>query len=220
MTSSREEAKKAISCYFDCSDSRNIGKGIDGGLSRSNIRAIYKYTGQSGDRASDIVNPLLRYAAKLPEGERRQYLASLRKKIGITSVRTFIKQMDDAISKVELPPDLVLYRGVDYDKLVGDLGYALKKGVMYRDAGFMSTSYSENVACRFAVPGFFNGGDRKQRPILVITTKPGQKGSVSHHECEVILPRGITLQCIDVIDVNDRRYFIMDCISVDNGMEV
>jgi len=48
MTSPKGEAKKAITHYFDCSDSKNIGKGGNGGLTRGNIRAIYKYTGQSG----------------------------------------------------------------------------------------------------------------------------------------------------------------------------
>jgi hypothetical protein len=35
--------------------------------------------------------------------------------------------MDDAISKGELPADLILYRGVDYEKLVDDLGHSLEK---------------------------------------------------------------------------------------------
>jgi ADP-ribosyltransferase exoenzyme len=212
MTSPPGEAKKAITHHFDCSDSKNIGKGGDGGLTLGNIRAIYKYTGQSGDRASEIVNPILRYIAKLPEDERGEYLDNVRKKIGVSSIKTFIHQMDDAISKVQLPADLILYRGVDYEKLIDDLGHALEKGVMFHDAGFMSTSYTETVACRFAVPCIFFEGDIKRRPIFVITTKTGQKGAVSHNECEVILPRGITLQCIDIIDVKDRRYFIMDCL--------
>jgi hypothetical protein len=220
MKSPQGEAKKAISRYFDCSDSGNIGKGGNGGLTRGNIRAIYQYTGQSGDRASEIVNPILRSIAKLPEDKRRDYLDNARKKIGVSSIKTFIKQMDEAIGKVELPADLVLYRGVDYEKLIDDVGYALEKGVMYRDAGFMSTSYTETVAYRFAVPCIFDDGKSKRRPIFVLTTKTGQTGAVSHHECEVILPRGITLQCVDIIDVKDRRYFIMDCLSINNGMEV
>jgi hypothetical protein len=220
MISPKGEAKKAISHYFDCSDSKNIGKGGNGGLTRGNIRAIYKYTGQSGDRASEIVNPILRYIAKLPEDERGDYLDNFRKKIGVSSIKSFIKQMDDAISKVELPAHLILYRGVDYEKLIADLGHPLLKGVMYRDAGFMSTSYTEKVACQFAVPCIFDEGDIRRRPIFVISTKRGQKGAVSHNECEVILPRGITLQCVDIIDVNDRRYFIMDCLSIDNEMKV
>jgi hypothetical protein len=220
MTPPQGEAKKAISHYFDCSDSKNIGKGGNGGLTSGNVRAIYKYTGQSGDRASEIVNPVLRYIAKLPEDKSVDYLDKLRKKIGVSSIKSFIKQMDDAISKVELPADLILYRGVDYEKLTDDLGHTIEKGIIYHDAGFMSTSYTENVAFRFAVPHIFDDGDIGRRPIFVITTKMDQKGAVSHNECEVILPHGITLHCIDIIDVKDRRYFIMDCISVDNGMEV
>jgi hypothetical protein len=220
MTSPQEEAKKAISQYFDCSDSKNIGKGENGGLTRGNIRAIYKYTGQSGDCASEIVNPILRYIAKLSEDKRKDYLDNLRKKIGISSIKSFIKQMDDAINKVELPADLILYRGVDYEKLIDDLGHDIKKGVIYHDAGFMSTSYAERVAYSFAVPYIFDEGDIGRKPIFVITTKMKQNGAVSHNECEVILPRGTILRCIDIIDVKDRRYFIMDCISVDNRMEV
>ena len=220
MKSPQGEAKKAISHYFDCSDPKNIGKGGNGGLTRGNIRAIYQYTGQSDDRASEIINPILRSIAQLPEDERGDYLDNFRKKIGVSSIKSFINQMDDAISKVELPAYLILYRGVDYEKLIADLGYPLLRGVMYRDAGFMSTSYRENVACQFAVPCIFDEGDIRRRPIFVITTKRGQKGAVSHNECEVILPRGITLQCVDIIDVNDRRYFIMDCLSIDNEMEV
>jgi hypothetical protein len=34
------------------------------------------------------------------------------------------------------------------------------------------------------------------------------------------LPLGITLQCVDIIEVKDRRYFIMDCLSTDKEMEV
>lgn len=220
MKSPQGEAKKAISQYFDCSDSKNIGKGVNGGLTRGNIRAIYQYTGQSGDRASEIVNPILRSIAKLPEDKRGEYLDTAGKKIGVSSIKSFIKQMDEAVSKVVLPADLILYRGVDYKKLIDDLGHALEKGVLYHDAGFMSTSYTETVAYRFAVPCIFDDGDIERRPIFVITTKTGQMGAVSHHECEVILPRGITLQCVDIMDVKDRRYFIMDCLSIDNGMEV
>lgn len=220
MTSPHEEAKKAISHYFDCSDSKNIGMGENGGLTRSNIRAIYKYTGQSGDCASEIVNPILRYIAKLPEDKRKDYLDNVRTKIGISSIKSFIRQMDNAISKVTLPADLILYRGVDYEKLIDDLGHDIEKGVIYHDAGFMSTSYTESVAYSFAVPSIFNEGDIGRKPIFVITTKMKQNGAVSHNECEVILPRGTILRCIDCIDVKDRRYFIMDCIPVNKRMEV
>lgn len=220
MTSPQVEAKQAISRYFDCSDSKNIGKGDKGGLTRGNIRAIYKYTGQSGDCASEIVNPILRTIAKLPEDKRKDCFDNLRKKIGVSSIQSFVKQLDDAISKVELPADLILYRGMDYEKLTADLGNDIKKGVTFRDAGFMSTSYSETVAYGFAVPCIFDEGDTRRKPIFVITTKTGQEGAVSHNECEVILPRGTILQCIDIIDVKDRRYFIMDCKPVDNEMEV
>lgn len=166
MTSPPGEAKKAIIQYFDCSDSENIGKGENGGLTIGNIRAIYKYTGQSGDRASEIVNPILRYIAKLPENMREDYLDNVKMKIGVSSIKFFIQQMDEAIRKVELPADLILYRGVDYEKLIDDLGNALETGGIFRDAGFMSTSYTEMVAYRFAVPSVFENGDIERRPIL------------------------------------------------------
>lgn len=220
MTSREKDAKEAISRHFDCSDSKNIGNGGKGGLTNNNIRAVYRYTGQSDSRASEIVNPLLRYISKLPEDERVEYLNNSKEKIGFSTVKTFIKQMDEAISKVELPPDLILYRGVDYQQLTDDIGYEIELGVIYGDAGFMSTSYMENVAYRFAIPHIFEDGDIARRPIFVIKTKSGLFGAVSHNECEVILPRRIVLKCVDIIDLDDRRYFIMDYLTVNSTMGV
>lgn len=129
--------------------------------------------------------------------------------------------MDDAISKIKLPKGLVLYRGIDYEKVTAELGSAIEIGMVIRDAGYMSTSYKVSVASRFAVPYPFSDNDAIERkPLYVIRIKANQNGVVSHHECEVILPRGSLIQCLDIIDVYDRRYFIMDYLSVENGVEV
>jgi hypothetical protein len=191
------------------------------GLTYNNIRAICHYTGQSGECASDIVNPILRSIAKLPESKRQKYFDNLRMKIVVSRIQEFVKQMDDAISKVKLPKGLILYRGIDYEKVTAELGSGIEIGMVIRDAGYMSSSYKENVAFRFAVPCTFSDDDVIERkPLYVITIKSDQHGAVSHHECEVILPRGSVIQCLDIIDVYDRRYFIMDYLSVEKGVEV
>jgi len=218
MSSPKRDPLQDISLYFDCSDTRNVGKE---GLTYNNIRAIFHYTGQSGECASDIVNPVLRSIAKLPERERQNYFDNLRIKIVVSRIQTFVKQLDDAISKIKLPKGLVLYRGIDYEKVTAELGSDIEIGMVIRDAGYMSTSYKESVASRFAVPGSFTDTDAIERkPLFVIAIKSDQHGAISYHECEVILPRGSVIQCLDIIDVHDRRYFIMDYLSVEKGVEV
>jgi hypothetical protein len=220
MVSPESAAKEIIHEYFDCSDDRNVGKGNNGGLSKSEIRAVYQYTGQSGSPASAILNPILRHISKLPENKAKEYLETTRRKIGVTSLKVFIEHLDSAISKIDLPENLVLYRGVDYEKVIADLGMEIKKGTKFREPAYMSTSYAEEVAHVFSVPCIFEDGEIERKPIFVITTKAGQTGSVSHNECEVILPRKVVCKCLDIIDVRDRRYFIMDYITVDQSREV
>lgn len=218
MPSPKRDPLQEISLHFDCSDTRNVGKER---LTYNNIRAIFHYTGQSGECASDIVNPVLRSIAKLPKRERQKYFDNLRVKIVVSRIQTFVKQLDDAISKIKLPNGLVLYRGIDYEKVTAELGSNIEIGMVIRDAGYMSTSYMESVASRFAVPCTFTNNDAIERkPLYVIRIKSNQNGVVSHHECEVVLPRGSVIQCLDIIDVYDRRYFIMDCLSVKKGVEV
>lgn len=190
------------------------------GLTYNNIRAVFHYTGQSGECASDIVNPVLRNIAKLPERKRQKYFDNLQMKIVVSRIQTFIKQMDDAISKVKLPKGLVLYRGIDYEKVSDELGSDIEIGMLIRDAGYMSTSYNEGVASNFAVPRTFTDDVIERKPLYVIAITSDQYGAVSHHECEVILPRGSVIQCLDIIDGDDRRYFIMDYLSVEKGVEV
>lgn len=190
------------------------------GLTYNNIRAVFHYTGQSGECASDIVNPVLRNIAKLPERKRKKYFDNLQMKNVVSRIQTFIKQMDDAISKVKLPKGLVLYRGIDYEKVSDELGSDIEIGMVIRDAGYMSTSYNEGVASNFAVPRTFTDDVIERKPLYVIAITSEQHGAVSHHECEVILPRGSVIQCLDIIDGDDRRYFIMDYLSVEKGVEV
>lgn len=218
MPPSQRDPLQEISLHFDCSDTKNVGKV---GLTYNNIRTIFHYTGQSGECASDIVNPVLRRVAKLPERERQKYFDNLRIKIVVSRIQTFVKQLDDAISKIKLPKGLVLYRGIDYEKMTAELGSDIEIGMAIRDAGYMSTSYKVSVASRFAVPYIFSDNHAIERkPLYVIRMKSNQNGAVSHHECEVILPRGSVIQCLDIIDVYDRRYFIMDYLSVEKGVEV
>lgn len=217
MSFPKRDPLQEISRHFDCSDARNVGKK---GLTYNNIRAIFHYTGQSGECASDIINPILRSIAKLPESKRQKYFDNLRMKIVISRIQTFVKQMDDAISKVKIPKGLVLYRGIDYEKVADELGSNIEIGMVIRDAGYMSTSYSEGVASRFAVPHIFGNDVIERKPLYVIAITSEQHGAVSHHECEVILPRGSVIQCLDIIDVDDRRYFIMDYLSIEKGVEV
>ena len=80
MASPEETAKEIISQHFDCSDDKNVGKGGNGGLNKNEIRAVYQYTGQSGDPASEILNPILRHIAKFSEEEAKKYLENSRKK--------------------------------------------------------------------------------------------------------------------------------------------
>jgi hypothetical protein len=217
MPPPKEDPREVISRYFDCSDLKNRGKW---GLTHNNIRAIYHYTGQSGVCASEIVNPVLRSVAKQPADEQQVYFDNLKVKIVLSSIQTFVKQMDKAIGKVALPEGLLVYRGIDYDRVTSDLGSDIGIGMKIRDAGYMSTSYSEGVAFQFAVPNLFDEGDIKRMPLFVIQIKPGRFGAVSHHECEVILPRGSVLHCIDIVDSDNRRYFIMDYVDVVKGVEV
>ncbi|MEN6396391.1 MAG: ADP-ribosyltransferase [Methanoregula sp.] len=218
MPSPKRDPLQEISRHFDCSDTRNVGKK---GLTYNNIRVIFHYTGQSGECASDIVNPILRSIANLPENKRQNYFDNLRMKIVVSRIQTFVKQMDDAISKIKLPTDLILYRGIDYEKVTDELGSDIEIGMIIRDAGYMSTSYKESVASRYAVPYTFADEDSiARKPLFVIMIMSDQYGLVSHHECEVILPRGSVIQCLDIIDVYDRRYFIMDCLFVEKGVEV
>ena len=76
--------------------------------------------------------------------------------------------MDEAIGKVALPKGLLLYRGIDYDSVTSDLGSDIEIGMKIRDAGYMSTSYSEGVASQFAVPYLFDEVDIERRPLFVI----------------------------------------------------
>jgi len=222
MPPQREDPRDQVSRYFDCSDTKNAGKGGKGGLTYNEIRAVCHYTGQSGSCASETVDPILRTVASLPINQQQEYFDNLRVKIVTFPIRTFIRHLDEAIGKVELPAGLVLYRGIDYGSVTDRLGSGITIGMKIRDAGYMSASYAEDVAARFAVPYRFDDDNEnlERRPIYVIPVKPGQSGAVSHNECEVILPRGSVLQCIDIEDIDNRRYFIMDYITVVKGVEV
>jgi hypothetical protein len=222
MPPQKEDPRVTVSRYFDCSDTKNTGKGGNGGLTYNEIRAVRHYTGQSGARASETVNPALRTIAKLPADQQQESLDSSRVKISTFPLKTFIRHLDDAIDKVELPTGLVLYRGIDYISVTTDLGSDIGIGMKIRDAGYMSATYAESIAFRFAVPFIFKDDAKeiKRRPVYVIQVNPGQAGAVSHNECEVILPRGSVLQCIDIVDIGNRRYFIMDYINVVKGVEV
>lgn len=219
MSPHDKDPNTAITGFFDCSDTKNIGNGDNGKLTYTEIRAVYNYTDQSGTDASRIINPLLRAVVKLPEGDRQRRLTSVKSKVGLISIKSFIRHMDAATRRVNLPSDLKLYRGIDYKRFTEDLGHDMETGVKYRDGGYMSTSYAERVAYNYAVPYTFEDGIER-RPIFVITTKAGTTGAVSHKECEVILPRGSGLQCIGIVDVGNRRYFIMDYVDVVKEVEV
>jgi hypothetical protein len=119
------------------------------------------------------------------------------------SVPDAIVHLDSAIAKHVLPTDAILYRGINLRRNPEVL-QSLQPGDPFTDAGYMSTSRSEEMAQKWA------GVDPQQSFMLEIRAPAGTPGleipraKFGPDEQEILLPRNGRWR---VVSVEDRPYY-------------
>lgn len=124
--------------------------------------------------------------------------------------QNMVDQLDSAIEKSALPEDVVLYRGVK--DMVSEGGLNFRPGLVFRDDGFNSWSFSRDTVTTFSFDGKLvgqaldrGGGTGKlgviaDRAVYRIRLKKGQKGLFMDpdYEKEVLLKRGLKYRVVKV----------------------
>ncbi|MEU6248046.1 ADP-ribosyltransferase [Glycomyces sp. NPDC047010] len=183
----------------------------DGGFSPPSPKTRERGDSGKGDDKDGTVDPLRRYTDDSDELNR--YLrATDKSKYSAEDKARLDKQANDvaeALKKRPVPDERTTWRGLPGGAWLDKY----KKGDLYSDPAFMSTSTSEGVANRFktiATGGF--SGDRRPGAIFKVDGITGRdvgRDSSMSHQKEVLFDRGALFKITDRRQEGDTTYIDM-----------